>query len=146
MSATTKNFEQGKDEVARLCEYFARNQAAFCALGRKEAHIRQDLIDPFFRALGWDVGNAGRVAPQYCEVVVEDSLDVEGQQKAPDYTFRVGTLPKFYVEAKKCGVNILADPAPAYQLRRYGWSAKVAVSILNRLRGIGRVRLHPAAA
>ena len=137
MSATTKNFEQGKDEVARLCEHFARNQAAFCAPGRKEAHIRQDLIDPFFRALGWDVGNAGRVAPQYCEVVVEDSLDVEGQQKAPDYTFRVGTLPKFYVEAKKCGVNIFADPAPAYQLRRYGWSAKVAVSILTDFEELG---------
>jgi len=137
MNATTKNFEQGKDEVARLCEYFARNQASFCASGRKEAHVRQDLIDPFFRALGWDVGNAGRVAPQYCEVVVEDSLDVEGQQKAPDYTFRVGTLPKFYVEAKKCGVNIFADPGPAYQLRRYGWSAKVAVSILTDFEELG---------
>ncbi|MFA6135553.1 MAG: Eco57I restriction-modification methylase domain-containing protein [Phycisphaerae bacterium] len=127
----SKTFEQGKDEVAALCEYFAKNQAAFCAPGRKEAHVRQDLIDPFFRALGWDVGNAARVAPQYCEVIVEDSLDIEGQQKAPDYTFRVGTLPKFYTEAKKCGVNIFADPAPAYQLRRYGWSAKVALSILT---------------
>ena len=127
----SKTFEQGKDEIAKLCEYFARNRATFCAPGRKEAHVRQDLIDPLFRALGWDVGNAARVAPQYCEVVVEDSLDVEGQQKAPDYTFRVGTLPKFYTEAKNCGVNIFADPAPAYQLRRYGWSAKVAVSILT---------------
>ena len=52
------------------------------------------------------------VAPQYREVIPEDSLDVEGHQKAPDYTFRVGTLPKFYAEAKKCGVNIGADPAP----------------------------------
>jgi hypothetical protein len=137
MSATTKNFEQGKDEVAKLCEYFARNKATFLAPGMKEAHVRQNLIDPFFRALGWDVGNAARVAPQYCEVVVEDSLDVEGQQKAPDYTYRVGTLPKFYVEAKKCGANIFADPAPAYQLRRYGWSAKVAVSILTDFEELG---------
>ena len=133
----SKAFEQGKAEVAALCDYFAKNRAAFCAPGRKEAHVRQDLIDPLFRALGWDVGNAARVAPQYCEVVVEDSLDVEGQQKAPDYTFRVGTLPKFYTEAKKCGVNIFADPAPAYQLRRYGWSAKVAVSILTDFEELG---------
>jgi hypothetical protein len=70
-------------------------------------------------------------APQYREVIPEDSLDVEGQQKAPDYTFRVGTLPKFYVEAKKCGVNIGGDPAPAFQIRRYGWSAKLALSILT---------------
>ena len=133
----SKTFDQGKAEVVALCDHFARNRAAFCNPGRKEAHVRQDLIDPLFRALGWDVGNASRVAPQYCEVVVEDSLDVEGQQKAPDYTFRVGTLPKFYVEAKKCGVNIFADPAPAYQLRRYGWSAKVAVSILTDFEELG---------
>jgi SAM-dependent methyltransferase len=133
----SKTFDQGKDEVAALCDYFAKNRLAFCAPNRKEAHVRQDLIDPLFRALGWDVGNTARVAPQYCEVIVEDSLDVEGQQKAPDYTFRVGTLPKFYAEAKKCGVNIFADPAPAYQLRRYGWSAKVAVSILTDFEELG---------
>lgn len=132
-----KTFDQGKDEVAKLCRYFATNQQAFLASGIKEAHVRQDLIDPFFQALGWDVGNAARVAPQYCEVVVEDSLDVEGQQKAPDYTFRVGTLPKFYVEAKKCGTNINENPAPAYQLRRYGWSAKVPVSILTDFEELG---------
>ncbi len=133
----SKTFDQGKSEIAALCEYFATNRAAFRTPGRKEAHIRQDLIDPFFRALGWDIGNAARVAPQYCEVIVEDSLEVEGQQKAPDYTFRVGTLPKFYAEAKKCGVNIFADPAPAYQLRRYGWSAKVAVSVLTDFEELG---------
>ena len=108
----SKTFEQGKDEVAGLCDYFAKNRAAFRAAGTKEDHVRQNLIDPLFRALGWDVGNAARVAPQYCEVMIEASLDVEGQQKAPDYAFRVGTLPKFYTEAKKCGVNIFADPPP----------------------------------
>ena len=57
-------------------------------------------------------------APQYREVIPEDSLDVEGHQKAPDYTFRIGTLRKFYAEAKKCAINIGADPAPAFQLLR----------------------------
>jgi len=127
----SKTFEQGKEEVVKLCEHFTTNRQAFCAPGVKEAHIRQMLIDPFFEALGWDVRSAAMVAPQYREVIPEDSLDVEGQQKAPDYTFRVGTLPKFYVEAKKCGVNIGTDPGPAYQLRRYGWSAKLAFSILT---------------
>lgn len=127
----SKTFEEGKEEIARLCRYFATNRQAFAAPGVKEAHIRQSLIDPLFEALGWDVANRAMVAPQYREVIPEDSLDVEGQQKAPDYTFRVGPLPKFYAEAKKCGVNIHSDPAPAYQLRRYGWSAKVAVSILT---------------
>ena len=127
----TKTVEQGQAEIVALCDYFARNREAFHAPGVKEAHVRQSLIDPFFEALGWNVSNNPPVAPQYREVIPEDSIDVEGQQKAPDYTFRVGTLPKFFVEAKKCGVNVNADPGPAYQLRRYGWSAKAALSILT---------------
>jgi hypothetical protein len=133
----SKTFDQGKDDVAKLCRYFATNQQSFLALGVKEDHIRQSLIDPFFEALGWDVHNFSMTAPQYREVIPEDSLDVEGQQKAPDYTFRVGTLPKFYIEAKKCGVNISADPAPAYQLRRYSFSAKLSLSILTDFDELG---------
>ena len=127
----SKTFEQGKEEIVKLCQYFSTNHKAFLVPAIKEAHVRQSLIDPLFQALGWDVANKSRLAPQYREVIPEDSLDVEGHQKAPDYTFRVGTLAKFYVEAKKCGININSDPAPAYQLRRYGWSAKVALSILT---------------
>jgi type I restriction-modification system DNA methylase subunit len=131
------SFDRSKEEVAKLCRYFATNRQTFLAPGLKEAHVRQTLIDPFFEALGWDVRNAAMAAPQYREVVPEDSLDVEGHQKAPDYTFRVGSLPKFYAEAKKCGANINADPGPAYQLRRYGWSAKVALSLLTDFYELG---------
>lgn len=126
-----KSFDQSKNEVSKLCQYFGKNRQEFLSPGIKEAHIRQLLIDPLFEALGWDIRNTDQVAPQYREVVTEDSLDVEGHQKAPDYCFRVGTLPKFYAEAKKCGINISSDPGPAYQLRRYGWSAKVPLSILT---------------
>jgi type I restriction-modification system DNA methylase subunit len=133
----TKTLDQAKDEISTLCRYFETNRQAFLTPGVKEAHVRQSLIDPFFEALGWDVRNTAMAAPQYREVIPEDSLDVEGHQKAPDYTFRVGTLPKFYAEAKKCGININADPVPAYQLRRYGWSAKVALSILTDFEEFG---------
>jgi hypothetical protein len=126
-----KTFDQSKDEIAKLCGHFAKNRESYLVSGVMEAHVRQSLIDPFFEALGWDVRNAGMAAPQYREVIPEDSLEIEGQQKAPDYTFRVGTLPKFFTEAKKCGINISSDPAPAYQLRRYGWSAKVSLSVLT---------------
>jgi hypothetical protein len=37
---------------------------------------------------------------------------------------------KFFLEAKKPSVDIEDDPAPAYQLRRYAWSAKMPLSIL----------------
>ncbi|HPL13788.1 MAG TPA: TaqI-like C-terminal specificity domain-containing protein [Candidatus Aminicenantes bacterium] len=133
----SKTFDQGKDEVAKLCRFFETNEPEFRAAGVKEAHIRQQLIDPFFISLGWDVRNAAMIAPQYREVVPEDSLEIEGRQKAPDYTFRVGAQPKFFAEAKKCGVNINLDPGPAYQLRRYGFSARVALSILTDFEELG---------
>jgi hypothetical protein len=51
--------------------------------------------------------------------------------KAPDYCFRIGGARKFFLEAKKPAVNLKDDPAPAYQLRRYAWSAKLPLSILT---------------
>ena len=127
----SKTFEQGKNEIAKLCRYFEMNRQSFLAPGVKEAHVRQTLIDPLFEALGWDVRNSALIAPQYREVMFEDSLEIEGRQKAPDYAFRVGQTLKFFAEAKKCGVNINSDSGPAYQLRRYGWSAKTPCSILT---------------
>ena len=103
MAAT---FEQGKDQIAKLTDYFRTNQSAFRAPGVKEAHVRQSLIDPFFIALGWDVANKAMIAPQYREVIPEESTEAEGHRKAPDYAFRVGQTAKFYAEAKKCGVNL----------------------------------------
>ena len=127
----TKTFEQGKDEIAKKVDYFRTNCEAFRDPRVKEADVRQSLIDPLFEALGWDVCNTAMVAPQYREVVPEASIEDEGRQKKPDYAFRVGQTPKFYAEAKKCAVDIDADPGPAFQLRGYGWSAKVALSMLT---------------
>jgi hypothetical protein len=58
-------------------------------------------------------------------------LKIGGFTKSPDYSFRVGPERKFFVETKKPSVNIKQDIAPAFQLRRYGWSAKLALSILT---------------
>ena len=124
-------FEQSKDKIAHLVQHFRTNQAQYHTTGYKEAHARQEFIDPLFAVLGWDVSNAQHAAPDYREVDVEPSLDVEGHQKAPDYGFRVGRDLKFYVEAKRPGVDIKADAGPAYQLRRYAWTARLPLSILT---------------
>jgi len=98
---------------------------------RNEAQIRQHLIDPFFEALGWDVANKQGYAEAYKEVIHEDAVKVGTATKAPDYSFRIGGVRKFFVEAKKPSVNIKDDPSPAFQLRRYAWSAKLPLSILT---------------
>ena len=75
-------FNKSRDETAKLCHYFKVNRELFFALRVKEAHVRQSLINPLFEYLGWDVLNKARTAPQHREVIPEDSLDVEGHQKA----------------------------------------------------------------
>ena len=63
-------FEQAKDEIARLVKHFATNHEAYRAPAYKEAHARQEFMDPFFAALGWDVHNTQQLAPDYREVVI----------------------------------------------------------------------------
>lgn len=75
--------------------------------------------------------NQAHVSPSYREVVVEETLDVEGGRKAPDYTFRIGRERKFFAEAKRPGVDLKNAAAAAYQLRRYAWTAKLPLSILT---------------
>ncbi|MEI6613760.1 MAG: hypothetical protein WCL37_02570, partial [Chrysiogenales bacterium] len=65
----SKTFDQGREEIAKLCKYFADNRQDFFAPGVKEAHVRQSLIDPFFEAMGWDMRNAAMTALQYREVI-----------------------------------------------------------------------------
>ena len=50
--------------------------------------------------------------------------------KAPDYSFNYGKR-LFFLEAKKPSVDIKNDINPSYQLRRYGWTAKLPISILT---------------
>ncbi len=61
-ASMSKTIDQGKEEVAELCQYFTTNRQAF--LARNEAQVRQWLIDPLFEALGWDVRNKSMTAPQ----------------------------------------------------------------------------------
>ena len=96
-----------------------------------EAQLRQEFLNPFFEALGWDMVNRLNRAPQYREVIHEDSLEDEGSLKAPDYAFRIGTTRIFFVEAKKPAVDIRYAIHPAYQLRRYAWNAHLPLSILT---------------
>jgi hypothetical protein len=52
--------------------------------------------------------------------------------KAPDYSFRfVGGKRLFFVEAKKPSVFVKNEIIPAYQVCRYGWSAKLPISIIT---------------
>jgi type I restriction-modification system DNA methylase subunit len=117
--------------IQQLVQRFEDNRALYRSSNYNEARLRLEFLDPLFKALGWDVNNEQGYAEAYKDVIVEDSLEVEGVAKAPDYAFRIGGTRKFFVEAKKPAVNIEYAIHPAFQLRRYAWSAKLHLSILT---------------
>ncbi|KPV54309.1 hypothetical protein SE17_04535 [Kouleothrix aurantiaca] len=117
--------------VINLIEHFGRDIKAFRSGQYNETQVRREFIDPFFKALGWDVENEQGVPETYKDVIHEDQIKIGGQTKAPDYCFRVGGSRKFFLEAKKPVVNLDSDTKPAFQLRRYAWSANLPVSILT---------------
>jgi type I restriction-modification system DNA methylase subunit/predicted type IV restriction endonuclease len=117
--------------IIKLVERFDNNLEAYKQGKYNETQIRREFIDPFFEELGWDIANTQGYAEAYKDVVHEDSIKVGKATKAPDYGFRIGGVRKFFLEAKKPSVNIKVDTHPAYQLRRYAWSAKLPLSILT---------------
>ena len=96
-----------------------------------EANTRTDFIDPFFALLGWDIANKENYDERYRDVMREDKVNIDGSKKAPDYSFRIGGVRKFFVEAKKPSVNIKEAAESAYQVRRYAYTAKLPLSILT---------------
>jgi hypothetical protein len=117
--------------IHQLVAQFTQNRDAYRSGRYNEAQLRQEFLNPFFEALGWDMVNRSGYAPQNREVIHEDSIDVEGGSHAPDYCFRLGQTRKFFVEAKKPVVDIQYDIHPAYQLRRYAWNVHLPLSILT---------------
>lgn len=126
--------EQAKAIIEKLVERFAEHRKEYHLADYNEQKARQDFINPFFKALGWDIDNEKGDSEAYREVIYEDKVVVKGKTKAPDYGFRLtgsGEKRLFYVEAKKPSVQIKINKESAYQLRRYGSSAQAHVSILT---------------
>ena len=117
--------------IAKLVNRFDEQRATYMSGSYNETQVRRDFIDPFFKALGWDIDNENDYAEAYRDVIHEDMILVGDAKKAPDYSFRIGGTRKFFVEAKKPSVSVSTDSKPAFQLRRYGWSAKLSLSILT---------------
>jgi len=118
-------------EILGLVARFEQQLADYKSGAYNETQLRRDFLDPFFKALGWDMDNTAGYAEAYRDVVHEDAVKVGGVTKAPDYGFRIGGTRKFFLEAKKPSVVIRDEIPPAYQLRRYAWNAKLPLSLLS---------------
>ena len=96
-----------------------------------ETQLRTDFLDDLFSLLGWDINNSARLSTNQREVLVEEPLRGSGTSRRPDYTFRLFSERKFFVEAKKPSVRINENDSAAKQIRRYGFTARLKISVLT---------------
>lgn len=127
-----ENIEKGREIITDLVARFKSNESFYTnSKLYKEEEAKVEFINPMMEALGWDVHNKQGHGPNFKEVVFEESLAVGKETRAPDYSFRLGGQLIYYLEAKKPSINIKEDRSPAFQARRYGWSAKIPIVILT---------------
>ena len=109
------NREEAHARIAELVARFREQYASYKRPDYNETQVRRDFIDPFFKALGWDIDNSAGNAEAYREVIHEDRVKVGKALKAPDYSFRLeGGKRLFFVEAKKPSVRLKSEVEPAY--------------------------------
>ncbi|WP_461257026.1 Eco57I restriction-modification methylase domain-containing protein [Treponema sp. R80B11-R83G3] len=119
------------EQLKSIVSNFSANIAEYKSGQYDESKTRTDFINKLFNLLDWDVENNQGFSEIYRDVVPEDKVKIEGTLKAPDYSFRIGGIRKFFVEAKKPSVNIKEAAEPAFQVRRYAYTAKLPLSILT---------------
>ena len=114
-----------------LVERFESNLVSYKSGHYNETQVRSEFVDPFFKALGWDIDNEQGFAEAYKDVIHEDAVKVGATTRAPDYSFRIGGQRKFFLETKKPSVDIrrrypVCIPAPSICM-----TAKLPLSVLT---------------
>lgn len=80
---------------------FQTQEAAYLEPQYQESQVRQDFIDKFLTALGWDVTHQKQKNPYEQEVKIENKVKTSGSQRRADYAFFIAPNyrdVKFFVE------------------------------------------------
>ena len=117
--------------IRDLIKKYESNREYYLSDKYNETLLRSDFLDLFFEALGWDIKNQNGKSTFEREVILEEGLKTGNKSKKPDYTFRLYNERKFFLEAKKPHVKIETMEEPAFQVRRYGFTAKLKISVLS---------------
>ena len=119
--------------ISELVNDFKVNENHYLNSSYSEADVRNDFINKFFIALGWDVRHETQKNPYEQEVRVEKPLQIAKAQKRADYSFSLAPdyrTVKFFVEAKK-PAHDLSNKDYYFQTARYGWNAGTPVAVLT---------------
>lgn len=119
--------------IKKLIEKYSADRKYYLTNKYNETLLRSDFLDPFFELLGWDIKNNAGKSTNEREVILEEALKANASEhsKKPDYTFRLFSERKFFLEAKKPCVAIETNSDTAKQVRRYGFTAKLKISVLS---------------
>jgi len=119
--------------ITQLIEKYQSDRDYYLTNKYNETLLRSDFLDPFFELLGWDIKNNAGKPTNEREVILEEALKSNASEnsKKPDYTFRLFSERKFFLEAKKPFIKIETDNETAKQVRRYGFTAKLKISVLS---------------
>jgi len=125
----------GVKSIAELVAGFRENLSDLRNPQTSEAVVRQEYIDPFWKALGWDVANDQHRSYAEKDVLIEAPVDtIEGdrvRKRRPDYLFRIDGFPRFVVEAKRPAADLKADKESIFQAKTYAWSAQIPFAVLT---------------
>jgi hypothetical protein len=119
--------------IKQLIDKYTTDRDYYLTNKYNETLLRSDFLDPFFELLGWDIKNNAGKPTNEREVILEEALKANASEhyKKPDYTFRLFSERKFFLEAKKPCVSIQSNNETAKQVRRYGFTAKLKISVLS---------------
>jgi Eco57I restriction-modification methylase/TaqI-like C-terminal specificity domain len=119
--------------IKKLIDKYNADRKYYLTNKYNETLLRSDFLDPFFELLGWDIKNNSGKPTNEREVILEEALKENASEhsKKPDYTFRLFSERKFFLEAKKPCVAIESNNDSAKQVRRYGFTAKLKISVLS---------------
>ncbi len=126
---TPASFHQA---LGRLVAKFDGQFAAGVDPAYNEARLRQDFLDPFFRALGWDLENDAGLVQSQREVEIESRTDIAGRARRADYLFRTDGRDRLVCEAKKPSEDLGARHA--FQAKRYAWNKNLPLALLSDFR------------
>jgi len=113
------NQQEAKQKIQQLIDKYEAAKQAGRLRSYSEEETKKDFILPLFEALGWDVHEKKEVSAE--ENISGDRVD---------YGFRINGWTKFYVEAKKFGVD-LHRPEYADQAIKYSWNKGVTWAVLT---------------
>ena len=121
------NFTTFRSKVVELTERFDKYRDDY-RRGYDESTLRMEYLNPFFRALGWDVDNDLGHPPHMRQVRVEYPAQDGTASRRADYAFRVGGMDRFVCEAKKFPERL--DQAH-FQAQNYAFNLRLWVSVLT---------------